>query len=123
MNSLGLNDSELFIINNEYDFSSMNPAELIETAKMQAVLIKKLYKLSLRDPLTGLYNNSAIRNNIQSFLENEGKNGTHCLMFLDIDNFKYINDNSKNLRHVLRNCAALMILFQAEQAEMNFLFL
>lgn len=97
MNSLGLNDSELFIINNEYDFSSMNPEELIETAKMQAVLIKKLYKLSLRDPLTGLYNNSAIRNNIQSFLENEGKNGTHCLMFLDIDNFKYINDNFGHL--------------------------
>jgi diguanylate cyclase (GGDEF)-like protein len=97
MNSLGLDDSELFMINNECDFSAMNSEELIETARMQNMLIKKLYELSSRDPLTGLYNNSAIRNNIRSFLENEGRNGTHCIMFLDIDNFKYVNDNFGHL--------------------------
>lgn len=97
MNSLELNDIEMLMINNECDFSAMNSQELIETAKMQTMLIKKLYELSSRDTLTGLYNNSAIRRRIQAFLEEEGKNETHCIMFLDIDNFKYVNDNYGHL--------------------------
>ena len=83
-----LTDEELMLIKNECDFANMSVNELIITAEMQGQLIRKLNELSTRDSLTGLYNNSAVRSLIQTFLKNDGKDGTHCLMFLDIDNFK-----------------------------------
>lgn len=46
-----------------------------------------------RDPLTGLYNVKAARTIIDAFLEGEGKNGRHTILFCDIDNFKSVNDS------------------------------
>lgn len=44
------------------------------------------------DPLTGLLNRGATEDHIRTFLEQEGVQGEHALMIIDIDDFKKIND-------------------------------
>ena len=44
-----------------------------------------------RDPVTGLWNFNGLRNEIEDFLNNTGKNGFHMLMLIDIDGFRSIN--------------------------------
>jgi diguanylate cyclase (GGDEF)-like protein len=56
---------------------------------------EKLVQKTLLDPLTGLYNQSAAREKIETYLEycnHEKTNDIHGLMIIDIDNFKQIND-------------------------------
>ena len=54
----------------------------------------ELERLSQRDSLTDIYNKVAFREKIMQYLpvriENER---THALLFLDLDNFKELNDN------------------------------
>lgn len=55
---------------------------------------KKLEELSVRDPLTGLYN----RRKFEEFLDQEIARGdryfhTFSIIMVDLDNFKFINDN------------------------------
>ena len=47
------------------------------------------------DPLTGLVNRSAFELRLAGLLDNaETRTGNHCLMFLDVDQFKLVNDTS-----------------------------
>lgn len=52
---------------------------------------------ALRDPLTGFYNKNATAELINQYLAGEGKDKVHSMLFIDIDNFKYINDNLGHL--------------------------
>ncbi|WP_027400336.1 sensor domain-containing diguanylate cyclase [Anaerovorax odorimutans] len=45
-----------------------------------------------KDSGTGVYNKQTTHNLIDDYLKGEGKNGTHALLIIDIDNFKCIND-------------------------------
>ncbi len=44
-----------------------------------------------RDPVTGLWNFNGLRNEIEDFLQNTGKKGSHMLMLIDVDGFRSIN--------------------------------
>lgn len=50
-----------------------------------------------RDPLTGFYNKNATAELISEYLAGEGKDKVHSMLFIDIDNFKYINDTLGHL--------------------------
>lgn len=50
-----------------------------------------------QDGLTQLYNRNFTQREIISYLANEGKDGSHAFMIVDIDNFNHINDTLGNL--------------------------
>lgn len=52
----------------------------------------QLLRTALHDPLTGLANRAAFRNCINALMNDSAARGTSALLFLDGDNFKYIND-------------------------------
>lgn len=52
-----------------------------------------LLRTALHDPLTGLANRAAFRNAITTLMKDEVAQSCSALLFLDGDNFKYINDN------------------------------
>lgn len=56
-----------------------------------------LEDLTQRDPLTGLYNKAAVKALISEYLRLYGNSGLHALLFVDIDNFKAVNDNLGHL--------------------------
>lgn len=58
---------------------------------------ERLKEASQRDPLTKLYNKAATQTLISNFLQNEGCDGFHALLFIDVDNFKGVNDNLGHL--------------------------
>ncbi|MCH1922627.1 diguanylate cyclase, partial [Shewanella sp. A3A] len=51
-----------------------------------------LLRTALHDPLTGLANRAAFRNAIAALMKDEAAQSCSALLFLDVDNFKYIND-------------------------------
>lgn len=52
----------------------------------------QLLRTALHDPLTGLANRAAFRNCINTLMSDSAVRETSALLFLDGDNFKYIND-------------------------------
>lgn len=52
----------------------------------------QLLRTALHDPLTGLANRSAFRSNITTLMKEATSRASSALLFLDGDNFKYIND-------------------------------
>ena len=58
---------------------------------------ERLKEASQRDPLTKLYNKAATQTLISNFLQDEGCDGFHALLFIDVDNFKGVNDNLGHL--------------------------
>ncbi|HAI0237920.1 TPA: diguanylate cyclase DgcN [Escherichia coli] len=52
----------------------------------------QLLRTALHDPLTGLANRAAFRSGINTLMNNSAARKTSALLFLDGDNFKYIND-------------------------------
>jgi len=48
--------------------------------------------LALHDPLTGLSNRHDFESRLKNLLSNVGGDATHALMYLDLDQFKIIND-------------------------------
>lgn len=59
---------------------------------------KSIQQLAYFDALTGLPNRRSLINCIQTYLESAGQKNKFCaLMFLDLDNFKNINDSSGHL--------------------------
>ncbi|MGK9174668.1 diguanylate cyclase DgcN [Yokenella regensburgei] len=52
----------------------------------------QLLRTALHDPLTGLANRSAFRNNIATLMKEMTSRASSALLFLDGDNFKSIND-------------------------------
>lgn len=61
-----------------------------EVSRMQ-----QLSDASMRDKLTGLYNKAAFYTLVRKFIEEGGKSGV--LLFLDLDNFKNVNDQLGHL--------------------------
>ncbi len=60
-----------------------------EILKEHTILLKQIEKKANEDPLTGLFNRQFFTEKVQSLL----KNNFHiCIVFLDLDNFKYVND-------------------------------
>lgn len=53
---------------------------------------EKLKTLSQTDPLTGLYNKTTTYASIEAFLRSDSPHVSSALIFVDIDNFKGIND-------------------------------
>lgn len=52
----------------------------------------QLLRTALHDPLTGLANRSAFRSNIATLMKEATSRASSALLFLDGDNFKFIND-------------------------------
>lgn len=52
----------------------------------------QLLRTALHDPLTGLANRAAFRSGINTLMNSSDARKTSALLFLDGDNFKYIND-------------------------------
>ena len=52
----------------------------------------QLLRTALHDPLTGLANRAAFRSGINTLMNNSDARKTSALLFLDGDNFKYINE-------------------------------
>ncbi len=86
------NPDELKIINNEIDYNKLDDHELHSVVDVQKDLISKLMNLAARDSLTELYNNISVKNLVEQALNNDSES-VHYFLFIDIDNFKYINDN------------------------------
>ncbi len=59
--------------------------------------MEHLEDLTQRDPLTGLYNKTTVRRLVSEHLRQYGGSGMHALLFIDIDNFKAVNDNLGHL--------------------------
>lgn len=77
---------------------------------------ESLKQLAQLDPLTALYNKTSIQSRIEACLaENDGK---HALMFIDVDNFKAINDNLGHLfgDAILSELAAKLQVLAGDQS-------
>ncbi|EMZ3530529.1 TPA: diguanylate cyclase DgcN [Enterobacter hormaechei subsp. hoffmannii] len=73
------------------DFNSL----LDEMEEWQLKLQAKnaqLLRTAMHDPLTGLANRAAFRNNIAALMNDASAKTNSALLFLDGDNFKFIND-------------------------------
>ncbi|HFK3155628.1 diguanylate cyclase DgcN [Citrobacter sedlakii] len=52
----------------------------------------QLLRTALHDPLTGLANRAAFRNTINALMNDDAARSSSALLFLDGDNFKFVND-------------------------------
>ena len=60
--------------------------------------VENLQQLANTDEITGLYNQRKLASDLeQAINEHEKLHGTFSLMFIDIDHFKYVNDNFGHL--------------------------
>jgi diguanylate cyclase (GGDEF)-like protein/PAS domain S-box-containing protein len=85
--------------------------ESVELNRMLGRYQEELYHLSVTDPLTGLYNRRHFDTQFQIILSDHLKqNQSLCLMLIDIDGFKFINDTYGHPfgDEVLKKVAALL---------------
>lgn len=68
-------------------------ADIDAERKQRQLLLEQAQK----DPLTGLYNKTAVRNRIEGCLAQFGSGAAHALLIIDLDNFKNINDQYGHL--------------------------
>lgn len=67
--------------------------ETVELNRMLTTYQEELYHLSVTDPLTGLFNRRHFDTHFELILADHLKNNKPlCLLFIDIDGFKFIND-------------------------------
>jgi len=87
-----------------------------EFIAMQQDKIEQTFEKAIKDPLTGLYNRLYFFEfTRQSFERVKRKGGNIVLIFLDLDNFKYVNDNygHKKGDEVLKEVADILkIIFR-----------
>lgn len=72
---------------------------------------EELRHLATRDTLTGLYNRNYFNIVMAREIDRIARSGGHlAIIFIDIDNFKYINDTFGHLHGdgILRECAAIL---------------
>jgi len=66
--------------------------------RRQFVDSKELLRISITDPLTGIYNRAKFNEEINKWIEFYNRyEGTLCLAMFDIDNFKRVNDSYGHL--------------------------
>jgi len=67
---------------------------IIEDVSKQKALLNNLQHVAEHDALTGLYNRQYYADNLEKIIQmaHENKNYDIVCMFLDLDNFKYVND-------------------------------
>ena len=59
----------------------------------QEQLLKRTFELSIKDPLTGLYNRNYLEDYSQKAFSRISRHNTNLvLIFIDLDNFKQVND-------------------------------
>ena len=79
--------------------------------KKNRALVKQLERMAVRDPLTGLYNFRHLHICLDEEITRSERHGkTFCIVMLDIDNFKAINDTYGHLfgNHVLKKLGEIM---------------
>ncbi|WP_187647685.1 GGDEF domain-containing protein [Nitrosophilus labii] len=82
-----------------------------EFIAMQQDKIEETFEKAIKDPLTGLYNRSYFfEYSRKSFKKAKRKGENIVLIFLDLDNFKYVNDNYGHKRgdEVLKEVANIL---------------
>ena len=87
------------------------PEYLISSLSTRAERYRSLRALIMRDGLTGLYNHTAIKEQLASEILQASRNGAHlALAMIDLDNFKQINDSYGHATgdQVLRTLARLL---------------
>jgi diguanylate cyclase (GGDEF)-like protein len=62
------------------------------TIKQQAAENDRLQEDVLRDQMTGLYDHTAFMDQLEALVETEGNGRPFCLVMMDLDDFKTIND-------------------------------
>lgn len=68
--------------------------ELNQQLEQEQLQGQQLKQMVLKDPLTGLANRLALNTRLQRLTADEIKpEQLSCLMFIDLDNFKYVNDH------------------------------
>lgn len=78
----------------ETSFSDVEYTLHIRDITQQIKLQNRLKMLAYHDPLTGLYNRTYFLNNLKKRIQHHRESrGSVILMFLDLDQFKKINDN------------------------------
>lgn len=78
-------------------FSRTDVTQLYYEQKMQQERLKMALERAQRDPLTGLYNQQASDDFITEHLKNS-LSGQAALLFLDLDNFKMVNDTLGHMK-------------------------
>lgn len=76
----------------------------------------QLQTLAERDSLTGLYNHESMKFKVTDCLCNEGKDGRHALLILDIDDFKNVNDTQGHVegdRVLIQLAQVMQTLFRS----------
>lgn len=71
---------------------------LMIRAREHTVVEKLLQRSASTDPLTHLYNRTALEERSNRFLKLDGSGGLHALLMFDIDGFKLVNDRFGHLQ-------------------------
>lgn len=65
-------------------------------SKITTDITSEIYNISVKDPLTGLFNRafalSYLEQEIKDLVRNRNKNRNICVVYIDLDNFKTVND-------------------------------
>lgn len=80
---------ELDLLINSFDQMA---AELEEVNRLRESQEKKLIYMATHDELTGLPNRRLLEENLEKAINRAGKGKTSVLLFMDVDNFKFVND-------------------------------
>jgi len=81
--------SEILLYNIQAFISFLSLITLLIITKRQ---FNNLIQLSMEDPLTHVYNSTTFKNSITKYLKKDNKSNYLSVVFLDIDDFKSIND-------------------------------
>jgi diguanylate cyclase (GGDEF)-like protein/PAS domain S-box-containing protein len=65
----------------------------IEDINDKKMEMERFKELAVMDSATGVYNKQTTEDMINLYLKGEGRNGTHAIFIIDIDDFKLINDD------------------------------
>lgn len=80
------------IISNNYTEISRTKEQLEEKQQELQINYEQIEKLAYTDTLTGLSNRLAFMNHTQEVFHQDNKFDRHAILFLDLDNFKNVND-------------------------------
>lgn len=89
-------DSEKFVdIHCHYSTLNLKPSVIlaIKDITEQAIAMQRLERLANYDSLTGLPNRTRFQGIVNRSLIDSGFSDTHAMLFLDLDNFKSVNDS------------------------------